>query len=161
MVMISGDNQRVVDAVAEKLGIDEARGDLLPDEKVQVAQSIQAETDVTMVGDGVNDALAMANALVGIAMGAAGSDVTLETADVALMGDVLDRLPFVVGLSRQTGRIIRQNLWIALGMVAILVPATLFGLQIGPAVVLHEGSTLLVVGNALACCGMPPGLKDA
>ncbi|MFB6230635.1 MAG: heavy metal translocating P-type ATPase [Salinibacter sp.] len=149
MVMISGDNQRVVDAVAETLGIDEARGDLLPDDKVDTVRVLQNDEDVAMVGDGVNDAPAMANASVGIAMGAAGSDVALETADVALMADDLSRLPFAVGLSRQTRRVITQNLWIALGMVAVLVPATIFGLDIGPAVVLHEGSTLLVVGNAL------------
>ncbi len=149
MVMISGDNQRVVDAVAERLGIDEARGDLLPDDKVDTVRRLREEEEVAMVGDGVNDAPAMANATVGIAMGAAGSDVALETADVALMADDLSHLPFAVGLSRHTRRIITQNLWIALGMVAVLVPATIAGLTIGPAVVLHEGSTLLVVGNAL------------
>ena len=153
MVMISGDNQGVVDAVARRLGIDEARGDLLPDDKVDTVRALRREEDVAMVGDGVNDAPAMANATVGIAMGAAGSDVALETADVALMADDLGHLPFAVGLSRQTRRIIRQNLWIALGMVAVLVPATILGLQIGPAVVLHEGSTLLVVGNALRLLG--------
>jgi len=73
----------------------------------------------------------------------------LETADVALMADSLSNLPFAIGLSRATNRIIRQNLWISLGMVALLVPATLFGLSIGPAVVLHEGSTIVVVLNAL------------
>jgi len=149
MVMISGDNQRVVDAVARQLGIDEARGDLLPDDKVDAVRALRNEEDVAMVGDGVNDAPAMANATVGIAMGAAGSDAALETADVALMADDLSQLPFAVGLSRQTRRIITQNLWVALGMVAILVPATIAGLNIGPAVVLHEGSTLAVVGNAL------------
>jgi Cd2+/Zn2+-exporting ATPase len=149
MVMISGDNQRVVDAVADDLGIDEARGDLLPDDKVDVVRALRGEEDVAMVGDGANDAPAMANATVGIAMGAAGSDVALETADVALMADDLSHLPFAVGLSRQARRIITQNLWIALGMVAVLVPATIAGLTIGPAVVLHEGSTLLVVANAL------------
>ncbi|PSQ76674.1 MAG: heavy metal translocating P-type ATPase, partial [Bacteroidetes bacterium QH_7_62_13] len=153
MVMISGDNQRVVDVVADELGIDEARGDLLPDDKVETVRALREEEDVAMMGDGVNDAPAMANVTVGVAMGAAGSDVALETADVALMADELSHLPFAVGLSRQTRRIIRQNLWIALGMVAVLVPATIFGLQIGPAVVLHEGSTLLVVGNALRLLG--------
>jgi Cd2+/Zn2+-exporting ATPase len=156
MVMISGDNQRVVDAVARQLGIDQARGDLLPDDKVETIQRLNREHDVAMVGDGVNDAPAMASATVGVAMGAAGSDAALETADVALMADDLGRLPFAVGLSRQTSRVIRQNLWIALGMVAVLVPATILGLQIGPAVVLHEGSTLLVVANALRLLGYTP-----
>ena len=89
------------------------------------------------------------NATVGIAMGAAGSDVALETADVALMADDLAHLPFAVGLSRQTRSIIRQNVFVSLGVVAILVPATIFGLGIGAAVAMHEGSTLLVVVNAL------------
>lgn len=149
MVMISGDNQQVADAVARTVGLDEARGDLMPNDKVEAIQRLSAEAKVAMVGDGVNDAPAMAHATVGIAMGAAGSDVALETADVALMADKLEHLPFAVGLSRKTSRIIKQNLWMSLGMVAFLVPATLFGLGIGPAVVLHEGSTLVVVANAL------------
>jgi Zn2+/Cd2+-exporting ATPase len=149
MVMVSGDNQRVVDAVAQTVGLDEAIGNLLPEDKVAAIKRLRAENPVAMIGDGVNDAPAMAHASVGIAMGAAGSDVALETADVALMGDDLDRLPFVIGLSRATSRVILQNLWISLGMVAVLVPATLFGLQLGAAVVFHEGSTLFVVANAL------------
>ena len=149
MVMISGDNQRVADAVAREVGLDKARGDLMPDDKVETIKALRQEEKVAMVGDGVNDAPAMANATVGIAMGAAGSDVALETADVALMADQLSHLPFVVGLSRKTRWIIRQNLWMSLGMVAFLVPATIFGLGIGPAVALHEGSTLVVVFNAL------------
>ena len=149
MVMMSGDNRRVAEAVAREVGLDEAFGDLMPEDKVAAIKRLRTEQEVAMVGDGVNDAPAMANATVGIAMGAAGSDVALETADVALMGDDLARLPFVIGLSRGTSRIIRQNLWISLGMVAVLVPATLFGLQLGAAVVFHEGSTLLVVANAL------------
>ncbi len=149
-IMISGDNQRVVDAVAAEVGIDDAWGDLMPNDKVDAIRKLLLEEDrVAMVGDGVNDAPAMANATVGIAMGAAGSDVALETADVALMADNLNHLPFAVGLSRKTRGIIRQNLWISLGMVALLVPATVFGLGIGPAVALHEGSTLIVVFNAL------------
>ena len=149
MVMMSGDNRRVAGTVAKEVGLDEAFGDLMPEDKVAAIIRLRSEQEVAMVGDGVNDAPAMANATVGIAMGAAGSDVALETADVALMGDDLARLPFVIGLSRSTSRIIRQNLWISLGMVAVLVPATLLGLQLGAAVVFHEGSTLLVVANAL------------
>ncbi|MFQ5569607.1 MAG: HAD-IC family P-type ATPase, partial [Rhodothermales bacterium] len=149
MVMISGDNQRVAEAVARQIGLDEARGDLMPDDKVETIKRLNREEKVAMVGDGVNDAPAMANATVGIAMGAAGSDVALETADVALMADDLNHLPFAVDLSRQTGRVIKQNLWLSLGMVAFLIPATLLGLDIGPAVALHEGSTLVVVFNAL------------
>ncbi len=149
MIMISGDNQQVADAVARAVGVDEAWGDLMPDDKVDAIKKLRQQEEVAMVGDGVNDAPAMANATVGIAMGAAGSDVALETADVALMADDLNHLPFAVGLSRQTSRIIRQNLWFSLGMVAILVPATVLGLRMGVAVLFHEGSTLLVVFNAL------------
>ena len=148
-IMISGDAQVVAESVGRAVGIDEARGDLLPDDKVEAIKALRQQGEVAMVGDGVNDAPAMANATVGIAMGAAGSDVALETADVALMADDLSKLPFAVGLSRKTRGIIRQNLWMSLGMVAFLVPATLFGLGIGPAVALHEGSTLIVVFNAL------------
>ncbi|QIN81174.1 heavy metal translocating P-type ATPase (plasmid) [Rubrobacter marinus] len=151
MIMISGDNQRVADAVAEKIGLDEARGDLLPEDKVGAIKELRKqESKLAMVGDGVNDAPAMANSTVGIAMGAAGSDVALETADVALMSDDLRQLPFATGLSRATSRTIKQNLWVSLGVVVLLIPATAFGLLgIGPAVVFHEGSTLLVVFNAL------------
>jgi Cd2+/Zn2+-exporting ATPase len=150
-IMLTGDNQRVADAVAKCLGIRAARGDLLPEEKVAaVVELARSSNRVAMVGDGVNDAPAMASATVGVAMGAGGSDVALETADVALMGDDLGALPFAVGLSRAARRIIRQNLWASLGMVAFLVPATILGFAgIGAAVALHEGSTLLVVANAL------------
>ncbi len=150
LIMLSGDNQSVADAIAAKLDLTEAHGGLMPEDKVELIRKLQAEEGkVAMVGDGVNDAPALANATVGIAMGAAGSDVALETADVALMSDNLDHLPFAVGLSRQTSAIIKQNLWASLGMVAVLIPATIFGLKIGAAVIFHEGSTLLVVANAL------------
>jgi len=153
MIMISGDNQKVADAVAREVGLDEARGDLMPADKVETIKTLRLATRVAMVGDGVNDAPAMANATVGIAMGAAGSDVALETADVALMADDLNHLPFAVGLSRATSRIIRQNLWLSLGIVAILVPSTIAGLGIGAAVLVHEGSTVLVVFNAIRLLG--------
>ncbi len=153
MMMISGDNQNVANAVAKEVGLDVAFGDLMPEDKVTKIADLKAQGGVAMVGDGVNDAPAMANATVGIAMGAAGSDVALETADIALMADDLETLPFAVGLSRQTSRIIRQNLWASLGIVAFLIPATLFGLGIGPAVLIHEGSTLIVVFNALRLLG--------
>lgn len=151
MIMLSGDNQQVADNVAKEIGMTEARGGLLPEEKVAAVKDLmRTESKMAMVGDGVNDAPAMANSTVGIAMGAAGSDVALETADIALMADKLETLPFAIGLSRMASRIIKQNLWISLGMVAVLIPLTVFGIaSIGPAVLLHEGSTLVVVFNAL------------
>ncbi len=153
MIMISGDNQKVADAVANAVGLDEAWGDLMPSDKVDAIRRLRDEMSVAMVGDGVNDAPAMANATVGIAMGAAGSDVALETADVALMADNLNHLPFAIGLSRMTNQIIRQNVWFSLGMVLFLIPAAILGLKMGPAVALHEGSTLVVVLNALRLLG--------
>jgi Zn2+/Cd2+-exporting ATPase len=161
MMMISGDNQNVADAIARQVGLDQAFGDLMPQDKVEKIKELKEAGGVAMVGDGVNDAPAMANATVGIAMGAAGSDVALETADIALMADDLETLPFVVGLSRATSRIIRQNLWVSLGIVAVLIPATLLGLGIGPAVLVHEGSTLIVVANALRLLAYRDSLPTA
>lgn len=151
MIMLTGDNQKVAEAIAGEIGLTDAWGNLLPEQKVEAIEKLRAtERRVAMVGDGVNDAPAMAKSTVGIAMGAAGSDVALETADIALMADKLSNLPFAIGLSRKAHSIIRQNLVISLGMVAILVPLTILGIaHIGPAVVGHEGSTLIVVFNAL------------
>lgn len=151
MIMLTGDNQQVAEAVAKQIGITDAMGNLMPEDKVKAVQKLdKSEKMVAMVGDGVNDAPAMAKSTVGIAMGAAGSDVALETADIALMGDKLESLPFAIGLSRKAKGIIKQNLWISLGVVAVLIPLTILGItSIGPAVMAHEGSTLVVVGNAL------------
>ena len=151
MIMLTGDNQKVADAVAGEIGLTEARGSLLPEEKVEAIKKLaEQENKLAMVGDGVNDAPAMANSTVGIAMGAAGSDVALETADIALMADKLETLPFAIGLSRKAKAIIRQNLWVSLGVVVFLIPATIMSwASIGIAVAIHEGSTLVVVINAL------------
>ena len=151
MIMLTGDHQNVGDAIAKQIGLTEAKGNLLPEDKVEaVKELMQLETKIAMVGDGVNDAPAMAFSTVSIAMGAAGSDVALETADVALMSDKIEMLPFVIGLSRESKRIIKQNIYISLGVVAILVPVTIMGwTNIGVAVAFHEGSTLVVVLNAL------------
>jgi Cd2+/Zn2+-exporting ATPase len=149
MVMLSGDNQSVVSAVAADLGLSEARGGLMPADKVVAISELAERGGVAMVGDGVNDAPALAAANVGIAMGAAGSDVALETADIALMADGLDRLPVAVGLARRATRTIKQNLFFSLGVIALLIPLTLLGVGISVAVIVHEGSTLVVVANAL------------
>ncbi len=153
MIMISGDHQTVAQAVATDVGLNEAWGNLMPDDKVKAIRQLKETERVAMVGDGVNDAPAMASASVGIAMGAASSDVALETADVALMSEDLRQVAFSVALSRRTKRVIRQNVYVSLGVVALLVPATILGLGIGPAVAVHEGSTLLVVFNALRLLG--------
>ncbi|OBX21801.1 MULTISPECIES: heavy metal translocating P-type ATPase [Bizionia] len=151
MIMLTGDHESVGKAIAKQIGLTESRGNLLPEDKVDAMRLlIERDGKVAMVGDGVNDAPAMALSTVSIAMGAAGSDVALETADVALMSDKLEMLPFAIGLSRASKRIINQNIFISLGVVAILVPVTILGLtNIGLAVLFHEGSTVVVVINAL------------
>ncbi len=162
-IMLSGDHQLVAESIARDVGLTEAWGDLMPEDKVAAIERLrQEEGKVAMIGDGVNDAPALAHATVGIAMGAAGSDVALETADIALMGDDLAKLPVVIGLSRKASRIIRQNLYLSLGMVAFLIPATIVGfVGIGLAVLFHEGSTLVVVANALRLLGHQPRRNSA
>lgn len=151
LMMVTGDNEEAARSVANAVGIDEVHAGLLPDEKVDVVRGLLSRhRGVAMIGDGVNDAPALATASVGIAMGGAGTAAALETADVALMGDDLRGIPFVIGLSRRTRAVIRQNLAISVLVVAVLILATTFGgFGIGTAVLLHEGSTLVVVGNAL------------
>lgn len=150
VVMLTGDNEGVARAVAGSVGIDEVRANLLPEDKVAAVKELSARGSVVMVGDGVNDAAALAHAAVGVAMGGAGTAAALETADVALMGDDLGRLSFAIGLSRRARATIRQNVAISLTVIGLLVTASLFGIAgIGWAVVVHEGSTLVVIVNAL------------
>ena len=151
IVMLTGDHRLVGEAIGKEVGVDEVRGELLPEDKVTAIQALVREYgSVAMVGDGVNDAPALAQATVGIAMGAAGTATALETADVALMADDLGRLPFAIGLSRQAKAIIRQNLYLSLAVIGALILATTTGIfGIGPAVLVHEGSTLVVIANAL------------
>ena len=149
-ILLSGDHERVATAVGKELGISEVRAPLMPEEKVRAMRIFSRGGGVAMVGDGVNDAPALAAASVGVSLGGAGSDVALETADVVLMGDDLRRLPFAVGLARAARRVVYQNITIAMGVSGILIVASVMGwVEIAHAVVLHEGSTLLVVFNGL------------
>lgn len=149
-VIVSGDRQPVVDAVGSLIGVDVATGELMPRDKAVVITQLATEHGaVAMVGDGVNDAPALAGAEVGIALGAAGSAVALETCDVALMNDDLGRLPFAFRLSRATNRIIRQNLFLSIASVVALVVLSLWGAAVGPVVAAHECMTLVVALNSL------------
>ena len=151
LVMWTGDNRGIGDAIAKRVGVDEVKAELLPEDKVKALDElIQKFKRVAMVGDGVNDAPALANATVGIAMGGSGTAVALETADVALMGNDLSKLPFAVHLSRTARGVIKQNLFVSLSVIGLLVLTTTTGfINIGPAVIFHEGSTLVVIANAL------------
>jgi Cd2+/Zn2+-exporting ATPase len=151
VALFSGDHRLVASAVGAQAGVDEALGELMPEQKLEAVRALERQMGATaMIGDGVNDAPALAAATVGIAMGGAGSDAALETADVALMGDDLSRLPFAVALGRASGAVIRQNLIIALSVIILLAVAALTGyVGLGLAVFLHEGSTVVVVLNSL------------
>jgi Cd2+/Zn2+-exporting ATPase len=155
LVMLTGDNEDVAQRIGQEVGVTDVRSDLLPEEKLAAIQELRYELgDIAMTGDGVNDAPALASATVGIAMGGAGTAVALETADVALMADDLSKLPFAVGLSRASRAVIRQNLAIALGVIALLILTSVTGwIQLSGAVILHEGSSIIVVLNALRLLG--------
>lgn len=162
-IMLTGDNPRAAAAIAKQAGLTDVRADLMPENKVDAIKALNAKYQITgMIGDGVNDAPALANATVGIAMGGAGTDVALETADVALMSDDLSKLAFAVGLGRATRNIIIQNLAIALGVIAILIVTSLLGIaNLAIAIVFHEGSTIVVVLNALRLLGYHPVSSNA
>ncbi|MCC7130539.1 MAG: hypothetical protein B6D39_06120 [Anaerolineae bacterium UTCFX2] len=158
-VMLSGDNRRAAAEIAAQVGLSEYRAELLPEEKLaSVNELVQAYGSVGMVGDGINDAPALAQATVGIALGSAQNDIALEAADVALMAPDLRKLPFAIGLGKAVQRITLQNLVVSLGSILILAGLSLAGaLGIGATVLLHEGTTLLVVANALRLFGFKQG----
>ena len=151
ITVLSGDHPDAVRAIAAEIGADEVKAGLLPDEKVTAVRELVASSEgVAMVGDGVNDAPAMAAATVGIAMGAVGTDVAIETADVVLMSDDVSRVDYVIHLGKRARRVVRQNVWFSVGwMLFLVVLALTVGLPLPLAVVGHEGSTLLVAANGL------------
>ncbi|MGP9744518.1 heavy metal translocating P-type ATPase [Brachybacterium sp. AOP29-B2-41] len=151
VIMLTGDNRRVAEAVAAEVGVDEVRAQLLPEDKLTVVQQLQSEgCTVAMVGDGVNDAPALATADIGVAMGAAGTGVAIETADIALMKDDLLKLPQAIGLARSTVSVMRQNIAIALiTVIALLVGVFAGGVTMAIGMLVHEGSVLLVILNAM------------
>ena len=154
IAMLTGDNQRVAAAVGKACGVDEVHAELLPQDKVRVITNLKELGKTAMIGDGVNDAPALATADVGIAMGAAGTDVAMETADVVLMSDALDGIPFTLALSRRARTVVLQNLSFALGVIVVLIISALgFHLPLPLGVVGHEGSTVLVCLNGLRLLG--------
>ncbi len=155
VVMLTGDTEAVARHVAAEAGVDTVYADLLPERKVELVRELEAQYGgVAMVGDGVNDAPALAAATLGVAMGAAGTDVALETADVVLMADDLGKLPYLLRLSRRTRRTLAVNIGVSLGAIAVMIVTILgAGLALPLAVVGHEGSTVLVSLNGLRLLG--------
>lgn len=151
IVMVTGDNERTAHSIAQQIGISQVYAELLPEDKVRVIRNLQKKyKTVAMVGDGINDAPALAQASVGIAMGTAGSDVALETADVVLMADRLEKLEHAINLGRRTQRIVKQNVGFALSFIVLLLIANFWGDITLPLGVLgHEGSTVLVTLSGL------------
>jgi Cd2+/Zn2+-exporting ATPase len=159
VVMLTGDNEGTAHAIAEEIGVDEYRAELLPDQKVEAINELRDEYgDIAMVGDGVNDAPALATATVGVAMGAAGTDTALETADIALMGDDLSKLPYLYELSHRAGNVIQQNIWASLGVKALLAIGVPLGyVSVAVAVVVGDmGMSLGVTGNAMRLSRIVP-----
>jgi Cd2+/Zn2+-exporting ATPase len=151
IVMLTGDNFPTAKVIGQASGVDDVRADLLPADKVAAIEKlVSKQGSVAMVGDGVNDAPAMARASLGIAMGAAGSDTALETADIALMSDDLTRIPWLVSHSRRALSIIRMNIVLSLSIKLIFVVLTFFGFASLWAVIAADmGTSLLVIFNGL------------
>ena len=151
VAMLTGDNPLVAENIARQVGVDRVFAGLMPEDKVTALKEIEADTGpVAMVGDGVNDAPALAAASIGIAMGAAGTDVALETADLVLMGDKLELIPYAIRLSKKARRVVWQNISFAIAVIMVLIASTfLFDLALPFGVMGHEGSTVIVVLNGL------------
>ncbi|OAV60514.1 heavy metal translocating P-type ATPase [Enteractinococcus helveticum] len=151
VVMLTGDTRLVAEAIGKATGIDEIHASLLPEDKLDAVAAMQRDGHtVAMVGDGVNDAPALATADIGVAMGAAGSAVAVETADIALMGDNLMKLPESVSLAKRTVSVMRQNIFIALAtVVALLIGVFAGGVTMSVGMLVHEGSVLVVILNAM------------
>lgn len=151
VVMLTGDNEGTARAIASVARVDEYRAELLPEDKVRAVESLVAEFgSAAMVGDGVNDAPAMAVASLGIAMGAMGTDAAIETADIALMSDDLTKLPWLIAHSRRTLKIIKQNIAFALGLKVLFIALTLVGIaSLWLAIAADTGASLLVIFNGL------------
>jgi len=151
IVMLTGDNERAAKSVAKEIGVDQVYAELLPEDKLKVIRQLQQQYKiVAMVGDGINDAPALAQASVGIAMGAAGSDVALETADIVLMTDRLEKLAYAIRLGRRSQAIVKQNIAFALSFIVLLLIANFTGnINIPLGVIGHEGSTVLVTLSGL------------
>lgn len=149
--MLTGDNKETARTVAEHLALDAYHAELLPDDKVKVVRELVTSGQrVAFVGDGVNDAPALAAATVGIAMGAAGTDVALETADIALMADDLSHLPFAISISKKTSAIIKQNIVFSITLKALFIVLALIGwATLWMAVAADMGASLVVIGNGL------------
>jgi Cd2+/Zn2+-exporting ATPase len=151
IVMLTGDNERTAHSVAQAVGIDKVYAELLPEDKLHVIRRLQQEYQtVAMVGDGINDAPALAQASVGIAMGKVGSDVALETADIVLMADRLEKIEAAMRLGKRAQAIVKQNITIALGFIILLLIGNfLGGINLPIGVVGHEGSTVIVTLSGL------------
>ena len=151
IVMLTGDNKVTGEAIGRRLGVDEVRAELLPEDKISAIKALQqGHSTVAMVGDGVNDAPALAQADVGVSMGVAGTDVALETADIALMADDLDQLVYMVKISRKTVSVIKQNIAFSLILVAFLVLTALFGwMPLTTGLIINEASALVIIVNGV------------
>lgn len=162
IMILSGDSNRATQKISSQLGADSFQAELMPEDKLLEIQSFRKRyKTVGMVGDGINDAPALAVADIGIAMGGAGTDVALEAADVALMAASLEKLPYAIALGKATRRVIKQNLLIAMTVIILLGVAALAGWAgLGPVVLFHEGSTLIVVFNALRLLNFSPGAES-